>query len=79
MSLLTVPFKIFSTILTSSFKRKSVSLFFVHLQINATAVLESLLPGSIWICMIDDSFQFYLASEAFKRALELVLKCMNMR
>ena len=79
MSLLTVPFKIFSTILTSSFKRKSVSLFFVNLQINATAVLESLLPGSIWICMIDDSFQFYLASEAFKRALELVLKCMNMR
>ena len=35
MSLLTaVPFKIFSTALTSSFKRKSASLFFLILQIK---------------------------------------------
>ena len=45
MSLLIVPFKIFSTILTSSFKRKPISLFFVNLQLNSTAVLESLFPG----------------------------------
>ena len=52
MSLLTaVPFKIFSTTLTSSFKRKSASLFFVILQINFTAVLDRPFPGSIWICI----------------------------
>ena len=54
ISLLIVPFKIFSTILTSSFKRKPISLYFVNLQLNSTAVLESLFPGSIWICTIDD-------------------------
>ena len=52
MSLLTVvPFKIFSTTLTSSFKRKSASLFFVILQINFTAVLDPPFPGSVWICI----------------------------
>ena len=46
MSLLTaMPFKIFSTALTSSFKRKSASLFFLILQINFQLFLIVHFPG----------------------------------
>ena len=43
-----------SSVITSSFKRESVFLFFVYLQIYFTFVLDPSFHASIWICMNDD-------------------------